>query len=284
MCDSLQVEFSINASAVGDEEAALAPDTLRSVYVYIVDETNEFVAVHPFDKVVVGTEYRLDVELPAGTYDFIVWTNQEPPYFVNSDRSELALDVPDTRRVSELIPRLFYGKLEGQEIRPGSKQVVLIKLVENTNTIDVTVSGLQQHDGGDDTYELSISDNNDRYDFDNNFVIGGDDFCYVATLGYKPGETTLHTTLRTLKLAGDRNPIVTLRNVTTGVTHHLAYDAAGKPVPLDLVALIRRAYNNNVSFYERHYFRLTLDFRADMSVTVGLDGWQQTDNGYPLSN
>jgi hypothetical protein len=284
MCDSLQVMFCIHTSATDDGgESALVPDTLRSVCVYIVDEANEFVAAHPLDEVVVGTEYELDVDLSAGTYDFIVWTHQEAPYMVDPDKRELALDVPDTRRVSGLIPRLFYGKLEDEEVHPGSKQVVLIKLTENTNTIDVTVSGLQQHDGKDDIYELSICDNNDQYDFDNHFIVGGEAFYYVATMGYQPGETVMHTTLRTLKLAGDRNPVVSLRNITTGTTHHLSYDAAGHPVPLDLVSLIRRAYNNTVSFNERHYFRLTIEFRTDMSVTVGLDGWVQTDDGYPLS-
>jgi hypothetical protein len=312
VCDNVQVSFYINTSIttnvttdidadIDGDAGGLALDTLHSVYIYVVNAQDEFVDMHRFSEVAVNTEYRLDFKLPADTYDFIVWTSQETPYSVNFDTSgvlsadettrsiprsdkQFALTVDDTRRVGTLIPRLFYGKLEDHVVSPNNKQLISIPLVENTNTIDITVNGLQQHGGENDLYELTITDDNHQYDFNNSFVAGGDPIHYVASLSHEPGETTLHTTLRTLKLAADRSPIVSLRNVTRDETYHLSYDDAGQPVPLNLVALIRRAYNNNVSFNRRHYFLLTLDFHADMSVTIGLDGWELTDNGYPLFN
>ncbi|MDR0961524.1 MAG: FimB/Mfa2 family fimbrial subunit [Mediterranea sp.] len=277
---SVEVTLTLDSLSIdtGGEVEADDIDTLKSVYLYIIGPDHEIVKVRTFDFLEVGETYTLDVNVPPGLYDFVIWTSQESPFGVNFDAPGMAttrvnaedalfrLDIPDDERITYLIPRMFYGRLE-QVLVTGEDQKISIPLVENTNTIYLTVDGLPVCS---DNYEYRITASDGNYYFDNSFA-RCDTFCYATTMRFEPGETSLNGMLRKLKLDDSRSPKLCITDITTG---EQLYPCAGEEV-CDLVKLIRQAYRDDpdFSFDTHHTFHITLTFDVNMAVTVGVDHW-----------
>lgn len=280
-----------------DEVTDMTRTSIQRAVLYIFDQDFNFVTMRDLIDPQLGTELEItdwqqDLEI-GNTYKFLVWYNEEPPYFttpsydefksptsiINKVDARLYLDVPSTKIVDFNLPLLLYGK-HNEEIDP-LDQVVRIDLTQNTNTIHFTVNGL---DKTTDTYVFDIADNNGIYNFDNDFASEPKDaFNYIATSEFTDNSQALKGQIMTLKLADYRSPIFTLKNETTGELLYPSYNGQEN----NLVKMIQSAYangnSNTVDFDRRHIFHIVINFDTDMTATVLVDGWEMKNENNELN-
>jgi hypothetical protein len=259
-----------------DEVDVFNIDNIQTAHLYIFNERDSLVTSLIFDEIQMENYYDLDLTLNPGKYNFVIWFNEKDPYYTEPDVSniksfleaKLSLNIPRTRTVNELPPILFYGHLADAEVKSTGENVFTIPVIQNTNNIAFTVSGLPAND---DLYSFVITDNNGAYHFDNSFA-PCEEFLYKTTTKFSNESTSLHDELRVLKLAANRNPHIEFRNETTGEQLY------PKTINDDLVNLILSAYPNN-DFDRKHRYRIALDYENDMSrVTISVDGWKVTSS------
>lgn len=259
---------------------------MEKATLYVFDRNNRFVELSSCDDVVVGREYELDVNLTPDIYNFVVWIGEEThcytiPAFTNfptvkpgKDDATLNLDIPASRNVDFSLPRLRFSKLDNKAIT-GSDQMIDFDLIQNTNTLIFTVSGL---DRTDNTYSFNIADTNGSYDFDNDYA-SCDAFRYTAEALFSAGSDVLCGTMTVLRLENSRSPQFTLVNKMTGQALYPSYEGQ----QTDLIQLILKAYEGRtINFDRRHTFRITLDFDTNMRANVTVDGWNVNESGNEL--
>ncbi|MDR0961336.1 MAG: FimB/Mfa2 family fimbrial subunit [Mediterranea sp.] len=273
-----RISFSFSTQA----ELA-ANDTLYDVRLYIVDNEGTIVRTLTYDYVEGNKEYALEVDIPPGVYHLVVWSSHAHPYEVNFSNPAtrataweeklkekiFSLAVPSSQQVNQEIPRLFYGQLYNVSLSATADITLRIPMEEKTNTIHLTVTGLPTDAA--QNYELSIADDNGAYHFTGELA-PDDDFSYVSTLVPITAKAdTLYTRLRVLHLADDRSPLVSLRNTVNG---ELMYPVHDSHEP-DLTELIKEAYKDvdAFAFDRQHIFHLSIHFHADMSVSIGIEQW-----------
>lgn len=280
---SLRVRFSFDT----DDDAGdvnLAGVTEKAT-LYIFDRNNRFVGQSSRNDIVVGQEYELDLNLAPDAYNFVVWINEDTPYyttpaFSNSSattdkgNATLKLELPANRTCDFTLPRLRHSKADN-EVITGKDHVIHFPLIQNTNTILFTVNGLKSTS---DNYSFNIADNNGVYDFDNNFA-----YCeainYTAATTFTQGLDVLNGTMSVFRLTETRSPQLSFKNNTTGQTLYPSY--AGQET--NLIKLILKAYaGKTINFDRRHVFRITLNFDAKMSATILVDGWKVNESGSEL--
>jgi hypothetical protein len=277
---AVQVSFGFTAE-VGVTE------TLDDVNLYVIDEQGDVVRTASFPHVEGGKQYAVDVDVPHGTYDIVVWSSQNNPFRVSlatpsapvrygADEERLSrmhgsifsLMVPPTRRVTELIPPLFYGRLLDVELGDLRNHTLPVDMEELTNTLHVNVIGLQR----EMNTTFSISDNNGAYYFDQ-CPAPCDTFSYSTRLT-ADAEGRQSGTLRVIRLGDERSPMIELRDDNSG---ELLYPTDDTHIPC-LVTLIKQQHaashpDEEFSFKKQHNYQLTFRFDTDMSVRVDVNNW-----------
>jgi hypothetical protein len=221
-----------------------------------------------------------DIKLYPGEYHFVVWFDLISPYslfstvdvsFSNKTRKDHAavhLEIPDTRTIDTPLPLLLYGHKE-EAIKAEGDNIIVIPLVQNTNTINIMVSGLPRTD---DEYLFSIEDTNGNYNFYDEFAFC-EPFSYINVENFSAESDTLKGSLTVLKLNKDRHPVLTIQNQST---REQIFPREGDEVGVnDLIALILREYPNN-DFDKVHIYniRISID-ETNVTVTVDVDGWTE---------
>lgn len=264
-------------------------DEIKKAILYIYDEKDDYITEWSLDYPVLNKEYDTGLTLNPGLYNLVVWFNPDTPYQVIPvtdppqqtgktcrSESQLMLIVPDDGCINNVLPPLLHGSVCDAEINEASVNRFTIPMTLNNNIINLTVNGLPVNDH---TYGFTISDNNGHYTFDNDFV-HCDNFDYVATMKFPAltkavTNSTLNTSLTVLKLAAGRNVLITLQNQTTGQQLYPVNDGQ----TANLIDLILKADPNN-DFELTNVYDITLDFNADLTVTITINGWRikESDN------
>jgi hypothetical protein len=278
------VNFSPKIVFTCEGENDTEADAIQKATVYVFDKDNNYVKLWSMDNPRFDCEYIMNIDLPAGLYNFVVWFNQNPPYFsmpafdktpeVKSGKkdAELSLQIPPDRIINYALPPLFHGSSNEKEIKK-KDQVITIPLTRNTNNIILTVNGLERTN---DVFSFNITDNNGCYDFDNNFV-PCTEFHYNATATFPAGSSTLAASMTILKLADNRSPRLTFSNRTTGENLFPSYNGQEN----NLIKMIQQAYNGKqLDFNSKHTFRITITFTVDMKASVTVDGWKIDESDY----
>jgi hypothetical protein len=274
----LQVVFSYEDDGTGLN--AITQNDLKEATLFVFDENENLVTSWSVSNPILGSIYQPDIELVPKKYHFVVWFNLSYPYSYtpnlsgNPTEDEMAfhLDIPAIRRIDESetfsLPVSLYGYQE-DVIKEARVNTVTIPLVQNSNVINLTVSGLTPTT---DDYRFSIKDNNANYNFDNE-IIACDDFDYTQVVSFSPASNTLNASLTVMKLAADhRHPVIAIEQAGETLFPKRELDKN------NLIDLILARYPDN-DFNKRHVYNIEIVFTTDMSVSIIVDGWNVVTNG-----
>lgn len=171
--------------------ADLFSQQVRKVDVFVFDETGHFVQqITDETDTQFAENYTKEIELPGGTYQFVVWGNhyedETTHNYENMDdllsEGRMTLTQTQTTRstnIKLLTDSLFYGRtLEKITINNGEDQVVPIDLMKNRNDVRVVVrwrekgmtEGYCQHPEHADNIVAILKDNNATQNFLNRIV------------------------------------------------------------------------------------------------------------------
>lgn len=253
---------------------------IENATVYVFDAYDNYVASCRGERYT-GRPYEFYLNLSGGSYRFVVWTNEGAHYAANNpieycdennphiSELEYAYDHSAHDCPSELIPGLLYGSTS-KVIDATRDNIVEVLMYPDTYDINIKVKGLPETS---DDFDFSITDNNSHYTFHNTIIDGKADFKHIRTCNQQSGE--LNTSIRTLRLSDERNPLFVFSNATLGQTLFSkclvttiidAYRAAGKTVDF-----------GNVFSYD-----IVLSYDTEMDVTVSVNGWEYNQQGGDL--
>ncbi len=260
-------------------------EDLKLAVVYVFDPSGAVFKTWTKQNPALNTPYDTGIILDASVaYRLVAWINPEAPYTVTPaytatpTRSALtygrvSLTIPPSGDVTEKIPMLLYGSKE-QVIRPTEDTTVEIPLTLDTYDLTVTIKGVPL-DGSQ--YRLQVNDTNGAYDFNNNFIeTVGFDYQGFATAGTGGGTGDLVITLRTLRLAPNRSPLIGIVNMTSGTV--VFPSGAGTTGATNLMELIGQTGVDLSTTYKLN-IEITPpptenDGTANTSTVITINGWR----------
>ncbi|MFV0325596.1 MAG: FimB/Mfa2 family fimbrial subunit [Bacteroides xylanisolvens] len=248
------------------------------ISLFVFDGQGILIGLHEETDVVMTPEYNISLPLDAGNYRFVVWANLRDCYnYTNCtinkttfSNLELYLQKEEDNTVRNAPHPLFHGWQEEAVITGDANQHFSIPLQRNTNTIQIQTSGLPPTDT---EYELAISDYNGHYTFENSFASDTEEIHYISSCT-KDEQSQLCASLTVLRLAADRKqPILRIRKKTPLRSEEVLYQA-------NLVDLILKLQEKDptLTFENTHEYNFLLKFDTDLNVTVGINGWEITEN------
>lgn len=285
--EKLQVAFSFDTPA-GPRN--IDPAELKIAHLYIFDVDGNYVSTVTYQNPQLYHNYPIEVDLLPGEYEFIVWMNTAEYFDVlsvdsneklsNPNRHEdiIKLAVPSLGYITSEIPLIMFGEVSNQQIT-NDNQIITIPLVQNTNTINVTVKGLPQT--GHEYYQV-ISDNN-AYESLQNKPVAGEEISYVAPMNLKGTKsvvnesTDLVSSLRVLKLYKENQPKLVLWNETEKIDLYPGKSGLSN----DLIKMITEKYPD-VDFKTTHVFDIILYYNTNMEVTVDIQYWNDYETDYTI--
>lgn len=282
-CD-ITGEFTFDFIANTDQVDKF-PDEVSQIDLYAFDAQGLYVGSFHAEKISDGKTFRLPILLQPGVYSFVVWGGSKDSYVVGEvadtttindlivgktrfEDARLAIKNED-RVVSDRPDDLFYGILSGVKITNASAHHH-ISLVKNTNTLNITLKGL---DGllGKALYpdvDLYCLGTNGKLKFDNNVSEQARQIVYIPYTR-EIDQTDLFVQVTTLNLQTD----VQARLV---VKHNQIDDLL---LNVDLVEQILKlpTVNTDLDLLLNDTYDIVLEFDALLGVSV-------TINGYVINN
>lgn len=267
----IKVFFTYHTTYAGE---GIDPSDVDKIDLFVFDEATGLLRA-----MVEDTDPRLSPDyfmtipsLPQGDYRMVAWGGLHKDYTSNPDLFELEettfedamLVFNHENEVEHTIGHLFFAELAQATVTAEREQKFYLPLIQNTNTINLTTEGLPKNE---DSYILSIRDNNGRYKFDNSFAPDSD-FTYKSVCG-KDAVGQPNASLRKLKLAAHRIAALELYNETKGKSLY----------SVNLVELLNA---RGVDYDLQSVFDVHLKFNTDMSVDVMINEWQITEGGMIL--
>ena len=222
------------------------------------------------------TTYTPKWGLPVGRYTYVAWLNTDAQYF-SVDERQLLLKflVPKTQIVdkTDLIPFLCYGNIENAPLDSISDNLITIPVMQFTNKINLTVTGLKNVSPQGDEYTFSINDNNGNYGFDGDFA-SCPAFTYSTTK--RSSADVFNASLTVLKLSGSRpNPTLTIKN-----------NATGDEYSIGLIPLILSKIPTN-DFDKTHIYNITISNpftrEEEITITVTVNDWVDNQSNPDLN-
>ncbi len=247
------------------------PAEVDRIDLFVFDEQGIFLSQWSDETPQLSPDYYITISsLPEGDYQFIAWGGMHECYAAapavfkvgqtTFAEAKLVLEHLSSDIPAGLHPLFHAAKIS--HIDPVREQMVVMPLVQNHNTINLSTEGLPS---SGDTFRFTITDNNGQYNFDNSFAPDVN-FNYTTLCG-KDAQGQLQSTLTVLRLGADRHPQLTVYNETEGTVLFTE----------DLVKLINAA--GTIDFATTHDFDIRLKFHTDASVDVMVNGWLVIENG-----
>jgi len=264
-------------------------ESLYTAKLFVFNAADTLVATYHIDvKPELNKIYVPDWGLLPGKYTYVAWINYnrgpfevDPAILGETTRTQMLLRhlIPKSSIVdnTQETPILCFGQLAG-DLLDTPNQLITIPVMQFTNKINLTMKGLKNElftrasTEINHQYEFAITDNNGVYGFDGEFI-HHDHFTY-STTKYADSDT-LNASLTVLKLAENRQPVVTVTNQTTGVQIFTG----------NLVQYIL-ASNPNNDFDTTHVYDIVIDFgdgEMDIPVTITINGWVLDSANYELN-
>ena len=264
---------------------ALSPDDVRKAHLYVFHNADgRFVASYVFDGPRFDTPNRVGVTLAPGVYDFVLWFNQETPFYTvpsagsfvrgHTLRKDARLELDLSMWEGDVsAPILFHGQVDGARVKPMIDNFFVAPLTLNTHRIRFTVRGLSY---GTDTFRFSITDNSGAYGFDNSFA-SFRTFDYGVSTTFVSSRDYLQAAVDVLRLSTERTPQFALRNLRTDETLYPRQPDDNA----NLIELILAKYPD-IDFDRHHLFDIILTFDIEMRVTVDVHAWNYNDDDYEI--
>lgn len=257
----------------------LFPSQVKRLDIYVFDSNGKYIR-HISDEGLHLSlpSYTLPVDLPSGKYTFVVWggikkdyqvfdksgNNEQPlqPDISFLDHSRLSLN---TNKVNKDFPEdLYFGIAKEISVNPNELKQTHIKLIKNTNTIYITVNGLQNIKHSNNNADLDIICNitNGELKFDNSISLPERLFQYIPV--ERTGtEETLMFKIKTLRLLTDMKSELILKDLTSGeiiFNHNLVE-----------LLLLSPGINNNEDLDTNDEYDISISININLCITITIN-------------
>jgi hypothetical protein len=234
-----------------------------------------------------GEEFKMHLDLPAGTYNFVVWGDRGDEYLVSSfvspstrqatamHEATLSLTAGNGGRVETFPTGLYHGAQSDVAIRPYGDEVMM-SLVKNTKEVTAVFNGLPVSDEAAGNLVCRIEAVNGNYTFTNRLTEGNRRLVYVPQMRSNfPEEPVVSFDFVTMRLfAGNecQSRLILEYHPDNGGTMIELVD-----VPL--TDAIKQMYPN-VDFDRRCEYELQFDCSGYTfsDLTISINGWIVTES------
>ncbi len=267
-CLPVQLSF-IHTTPCGNGVAY--PADIDSLHIYVFDKKGIFVKDYIFSNIQLSQKYTCEILVPSGPNTLVAWLGKgnlsqtNPTNFVpgSTTLSEASLSLhkgycPSTATTDSVLVckgALYFGSTQAE---PGTAHQV--QLTKNTTGIHVSASGLQPQG----TYRLTITGDDDYFNFDNTFTSPGK-LNYIQPL-LCDTKGCAQAGAHIINPEWGTHPLLIVTDEATG--HELLRS--------DLVELITERMPE-VNFECIHEFDIDIEFSKDLSFSVNINGWGMND-------
>ena len=267
----LTFEYTMNSDYV-DKFA----DAVSTLDVFVFDDNLDFISViSSEEKSLKAENYKMMLELPDGTYTFVVWggaRNSYRAYNTEFDIVPLAEGMSGFERCKLVLnddqsfedtDDLFHGI--ARNVRICSKQLshTHISLIKNTNNINVTVTGISGQENNN-RIDIICSAANSEYRFDNS--VKNKDLLKQYISVKTVGENEINARFKTLRLLTGMKSHLIVRDADSGlniIEHNL----------IDLIKLLPDIRTDE-DLDRNDVYNIEIDLHTDMSASVIINGYK----------
>lgn len=254
--------------------------------------------------------YTMTLDLKPGNYDFVAWCGLAD----NDDHFTVAAHISNIREVGcqlskkrnsagkatsdQQLNALYHGQLSANLPDDDKEHLYTVKLVKNTNNINVTVQDISGNNIDPERFTFTLQDENGVMDFDNT-VLSDEEIDYLpyrkaggsANVGGTKADENTHdiilAELSTARLISNHNPIIKIQDNQKNQTVYsiplvkwaLMYKSE-QYSKMDNQEYLDRQDEYNVMIYVSPQGDVVPEEPAQY-VAVGLfiNGWRIVDNG-----
>lgn len=237
----------------------------RQLSVFIFNEEGLFVSQVNTLSENINNDYTIELPYKEGNYQFVVWDGYDENLYQLSeyipgrtyiDDFYLSLKREENSAVSCQPSLLYHGIHEIVNVENNRQTIVWIDLKQITNRIRIIAHNLNPSD------QISIEDNNGKYDYTSRIVADGD-------IIYTPFQTTIENQgglyiadFQTMKLDESRNPCLRIKDGSGRVRYE--------------ENLIRQllAKTPEIDFEKDHDFTIEIFFEDYIPIYIKINGWE----------
>jgi hypothetical protein len=269
----------ITYASAGAIREGINPADIKRMDLYVFDENGLFVQKTSDEAPVMSLDYYMTIPgLRSGKYKFVAWGSLQNQYTVSPDDlipgkttiEELQVylnRITAEKVVDEPLAPLFYATHTEKylEVTAMADQNFQLEMIQDTYTINVKVVGLTEELLNNNTYRLDISDDNDKYTFNNEFIPSV--FFTYTSLFTKEAET-LSSRLTVMRLAENRNPMLYVANTNRPEEYLIKNNL------VELLLALHAVHGLTIDF--RHQYEFNIEYVLDSSlmvVAINVNGW-----------
>ncbi|MCD8103366.1 MAG: FimB/Mfa2 family fimbrial subunit [Alistipes sp.] len=253
---------------------------VSAMHVFVFDHDGYYLTTLTDPAPLIGGDYRMDVPLDPGDYEFIGWTNIGASYAVSHADPQpgvttvedlyIELDILEGDTVRQIPDHLHHGITRSPSVAADTGWEYVMEIDRYTYTVNILTEGLSP---GDDGYRFIIADRNGRLSIYNE-DISERTLYYVADCDKDPAGQ-LSASLRVLRLLEDHlDSRVSIENRETGEV--LFSDSLiGRLLSL-------RDIGETVDFGTRFEYTIKLVFDRDVLVAISVNDWVVWEDGYEI--
>ena len=203
------------------------------VELYVFDKDGKFLfrQTEEGDALATGN-YRMEVKLPVGEYQFLAWAGAHDSYDIASAKGEsditemkLKLKREQSRIIDKELEPLWHGGINHVEFTGKTNQTEVISLIKNTNKVRFVFQGYSQGKADSsssgtwnlnvDDYSYEIVESNGYMAYDNS-LLDDDALSYRPYYEEQKNTSAAVVELNTMRLMEDRHTRFTVTEKATG--------------------------------------------------------------------
>lgn len=284
MCNpGLGLKFSY---LLNNQGANLFGDEVDQMTVFAFDAQGRYYATFSDAGSHLNNDYVMTLPLPVGRYTLISWGGDMAQYnplaLIDEDadvREPLTKGVTTLEQFRLLVKQqenagalgLYYGNAHDVESKTTTQQTYPIELIKNSNTVRVHFTGMENISGGTQQkadqapmFDVTITANNGRYDYENMIPSAAKPVLYKPhTISEKPNDLTYDSNM--LRLMIGRRPMLRVVNNRTGE----------EVCNFNIVEAIMKdpKYKTQKDIDREDFFPFEFSVGTDLSISITINGW-----------
>jgi hypothetical protein len=280
-----RVYFDYLPITYANNKGEIDPEDVTRMNLFVFDEEGKFLQEYVDENPALSPDYYMTVTgLKSGRYKFVAWGSLENQYGLHAsgkamipgqttiDELEVFLKNITDHTVTDWLNPLFYAthtKNSAIEILAMQSQNIHLDLIDDTYRINVKITGVDSTSVMQNGYGITITDNNGKYKFDNDFA-PCEEFNYIKSCSVsKEKNYEMNASLMVLRLTNTHtNPILRVMNAKTNTPL----------IQSNLIALILAANDSgaNIDFYKTHVFDIKFELNpaAPLECIIYINGFR----------
>jgi hypothetical protein len=259
---------------------------VKNLDVYVFDSERKYVKCFSDERsqLMSTTSYSMPINLPDGTYTFVVWAGAKDDYLISDNNGQLLQPyitafnhsrlTLNKINVNENFPEeLFWGITEQVDI--STKKQIHIELIKNTKKIHLTVDGIQniRRSTNHDLLDITCNVANGEFKFDNSISLPERLFQYIP-VEQTYNENVFECNIKTLRLLTDMKSELAIKDPTTGkdiFNHNL----------IELL-LLSPEINNNEDLDTNDEYDIAISMNINLDTKITVNGYTVLDSDQHL--